>query len=273
MSNEAALLNTNNYNGFVGTKYFEFFVVFTILAATIITGIRTYELTENILFYVFTADRLITSWFAIEIFLRVYSAKSKKEFLLDRWNIFDIVVIVLLLLPMDGADLASFGRVIRILRILRLISIVPQLKLLTNAFLRSIPQLFYVIVLMFVIFYIYAAVGTTFFSEINEDLWGNIGISMLTLFRVMTFEDWTDVMYETMEIYPNSCFYYISFIFITAFATLNMVIGIMTASLESEQLDDIQDKNTNDMEILNHKIDVLTKLVKNKYLTEENSKP
>ena len=57
---------------------------------------------------------------------------------------------------------------------------------------------------------------------------------MLTLFRVMTFEDWTDVMYETMEVYPLSWVYYLTFIFFTAFAFLNMVIGIVVNVMERE---------------------------------------
>jgi len=56
----------------------------------------------------------------------------------------------------------------------------------------------------------------------------------LTLFRVMTFEDWTDVMYETMAVYPLSWIYYLSFIFFTAFAFLNMVIGIVVNVMEEE---------------------------------------
>jgi voltage-gated sodium channel len=57
---------------------------------------------------------------------------------------------------------------------------------------------------------------------------------MLTLFRVMTFEDWTDVMYETMAVYPLSWIYYLSFIFFTAFAFLNMVIGIVVNVMNAE---------------------------------------
>jgi len=74
-----------------------------------------------------------------------------------------------------------------------------------------------------------------FFETINPALWGNIALAMLTLFRVMTFEDWTDVMYETMEIYPLSWAFYLSFIFLTTFAFLNMVIGIVVNVLEEEQ--------------------------------------
>ena len=87
---------------------------------------------------------------------------------------------------------------------------------------------------MFIIFYIYAAVGATLFESINPTLWGDIAISMLTLFRVMTFEDWTDVMYETMAVYPLSWVFYLSFIFFTAFAFLNMVIGIIVNVMNAE---------------------------------------
>jgi voltage-gated sodium channel len=65
-------------------------------------------------------------------------------------------------------------------------------------------------------------------------LWGDIAHSLLTLFRVMTFEDWTDVMYETMAVYGYSWIFYLTFIFFTAFAFLNMIIGIVVNVLEEE---------------------------------------
>jgi voltage-gated sodium channel len=130
--------------------------------------------------------------------------------------------------------MALIGRLVRIFRVLRMISIIPELRMLLNSLLRALPQLGYVLLLIFIIFYIYAAVGATFFAKINPVLWGDISISLLTLFRVMTFEDWTDVMYETMEVHPSSWIYYLTFIFLTAFAFLNMVIGIVVNVLEDE---------------------------------------
>ena len=41
-------------------------------------------------------------------------------------------------------------------------------------------------------------------------------------------------MYETMEVYPLSWIYYLTFIFFTAFAFLNMVIGIVVNVMEEE---------------------------------------
>jgi len=118
---------------------------------------------------------------------------------------------------------------------LRMVSIIPELRMLLNSLITALPRLGYVATLMFIIFYIYAAAGSLFFERINPELWGNIAIAMLTLFRVMTFEDWTDVMYETMAVYPWSWLFYLSFIFLTTFAFLNMVIGIVVNVLEEEQ--------------------------------------
>ena len=87
---------------------------------------------------------------------------------------------------------------------------------------------------MFIIFYIYAAVGGFMFEKINATLWGDISISMLTLFRVSTFEDWTDVMYETMNVYAWSWVYYLTFIFLTTFVFMNMMIGIVLDVMQTE---------------------------------------
>ncbi len=139
------------------------------------------------------------------------------------------------LIPIQDSELALLGRLIRIFRVLRMVSIIPELRVLMNSLIRALPQLGYVCLLTFIIFYIFAAIGASFFASINADLWGDIGVSLLTLFRVMTFEDWTDVMYETMEVYPWSWAFYLSFIFLTAFAFLNMIIGIVVKVLEEEQ--------------------------------------
>jgi voltage-gated sodium channel len=138
--------------------------------------------------------------------------------------------------------MALLARLVRVFRVLRMVSVVPELRVLINSLIKALPQLGYVVLLMFIIFYIYAAIGSFIFNDINPDLWGDIAISMLTLFRIMTFEDWTDIQYETMEVYPMSWMYYMSFIFLTAFAFLNMVIGIVVNVMEEEHRASREDK-------------------------------
>jgi voltage-gated sodium channel len=224
----AALVRLRN------NKAFEFFVITVIIISALEIGAKTYPLTPTALTITQYIDVFITLFFLIEILIRFIAEENKKAFFKSAWNVFDTAVVVISLIPIDESELALLARLIRIFRVLRMISIVPELRVLINSLLTALPRLGYVVLLMFIIFYIYAAIGSFLFNEINPVLWGNIAISMLTLFRVMTFEDWTDIQYETMEVYPMSWIFYMSFIFFTAFAFLNMVIGIVVGVMDEE---------------------------------------
>ena len=217
-------------------------------------------------------DLFITVVFLVEIVIRFLGEKKKRNFFKQGWNIFDTLIVVVSLIPIDNSEMALVGRLIRIFRVLRMISIIPELRLLLNSLVKAMPQLGYVVLLMFIIFYIYAAVGSTFFAHINTELWGDISISMLTLFRVMTFEDWTDVMYETMEVYAFSWIYFITFIFFTAFAFLNMVIGIIVQVLEEENAKERKARAKESGEItlegLSEQMEELKELLKSKKTLE-----
>ncbi len=225
------------------SKIFEGFVVTVILVSALVIGAKTYEIPASALALIKILDWSITFIFLTEIIIRFMAEERKKDFFKSGWNIFDTLIVIVSLIPIEDSDLALVGRLVRIFRVLRMVSIVPELRILLNALFKALPQLGYVLLLMFIIFYIYAAIGTTFFNSINSSLWGDISISMLTLFRVMTFEDWTDVMYETMSVYSLSWFYYLSFIFLTAFAFLNMVIGIVVNVMEDEHAQEKLEKD------------------------------
>jgi|TARA_B110000116_G_C16779779_1_gene557683 voltage-gated sodium channel len=216
-------------------KVFELFVIAVIIFSAVMIGAKTYDVSPWVLQLMVVLDWAITLIFLAEITVRFLGEPNKKSFFGKFWNIFDTLIVVISLIPVADSELAIVGRLVRIFRVLRMVSMIPELRVLLNSLVKALPQLSYVMLLMFIIFYIYAAVGSTFFHAINPDLWGDISISLLTLFRVMTFEDWTDVMYETMEVYPLSWSFYLSFIFFTAFAFLNMVIGIVVNVLEDER--------------------------------------
>jgi voltage-gated sodium channel len=215
-------------------KIFETFVILVIVISALMIGAKTYPIPAQAAQVLRLFDLGITVFFLIEILIRMAAEKNLKTFFTKGWNIFDFLIVTASLIPVDDSEAALLGRLLRVFRVLRLISIIPELRILMNAFVTAIPRMGYVSLLMFIIFYIYAAMGSMFFHEINQELWGNITIAMLTLFRIATFEDWTDVMYETMEVYPLSWSFYLSFIFIVAFVFLNMMIGIVLETLQRE---------------------------------------
>jgi len=215
------------------SKLFQGAVIAVILLSALLIGAKTHNLSANTIAILALLDLGVTIFFVIEIVIRYLAYPNKKRFFHSGWNIFDTVIVIGSLIPSGGSGVL-LARLLRVFRVLRLVSMVPELRLLINALFKAIPRMGYIALLMFVIFYIYAAIGSMFFHPINEVLWGDVSISMLTLFRVATFEDWTDVMYETMAVHPLSWIYYLSFIFLTAFIFLNMMVGTVLEVMSQE---------------------------------------
>ena len=255
-------------------KAFELFVIGVIVFSSVMIGVKTYELSSFMSKALWVMDYAITVFFLIEIIIRMIAEKKFLQFFKKGWNIFDSCIVAISLIPLENSEYALIARMLRLFRVMRLISFIPELRVLVTALLTALPRMGYVALLMFIIFYIYAVVGNVLFAEINPVLWGDLGISLLTLFRVATFEDWTDVMYEVMEVYGVSWIYFITFIFFSAFIFLNMMIGIVLEVLSEEhnkmnavteeehqhELVENQATMQQQIELLNKKMDTLIKL-------------
>ncbi len=215
-------------------KIFEWSVISIIILSAMMIGATTYDISPGGMTVLKFFDIAVTVFFLIELLIRMAAEERLKDFFKKGWNIFDFLVVTASLIPVDESEMVLLARLLRIFRVLRLVSMIPELRILMDALVKAIPRIAYVVVLMFIIFYIYGAIGSFWFEKINPVLWGDITIAMLTLFRVATFEDWTDVMYETMEVYPFSWIFYLTFIFLTAFVFLNMMIGVVLDVMQQE---------------------------------------
>ncbi len=215
-------------------KAFELFVIGVIVFSSLMIGMRTYELHPLLDGGLRFLDYAVTLFFVIELSIRMAAEKRLADFFKKGWNIFDFIIVMVSLIPLDDSEYALIARMLRLFRVMRLISFIPELRVLVNALISAMPRMGYVALLMFIIFYLYAVIGNLLFGHLNPVLWGDLGVSLLTLFRVATFEDWTDVMYEAMTLYSLSWIYFITFIFFSAFVFLNMMIGIVVEVLDEE---------------------------------------
>lgn len=224
----------DNFIQLRSNKIFELFVVVIIIFSALLVGAKTYRETFQFNFLISLLDWAVTIFFVCEIVIRMLAERRFLNFFKSGWNVFDFVIVVASLIPIDGGQSVLLARLLRVFRVLRLISIVPELRILMNAFLSAIPRMSYIALFMFIIFYIYGAIGSFIFHDINPFYWENVSVAMLTLFRIATFESWTSIMYETMEVYPLSWLFYLSFIFLSAFVFLNMMIGVVLEVMQEE---------------------------------------
>ena len=179
-------------------------------------------------------DYSITVFFTIEILIRIFAERSLINFFKDGWNVFDFLIVSISLIPIGGAESIFVARLLRIVRILRIITVVPAFRHIIDSLIQTIPRVGFIALLMFIFIYIWGAIGTLFFDEINPERWGNIGVAMLTLVQVATYDDWAAIMRELIVVYPVAWIYFVSFIIVNAVVLLNMVIGVIVDVMTKE---------------------------------------
>ena len=241
-------------------KIFEAFVISVILISAITIGFRTFDESVDPEYFLWLgySDYLITVIFLIEIIIRIIAERNILKFFKQGWNIFDFSVVAISLIPIEASETVFLARLVRVFRLMRLISFVPQFRILIEALIKAIPRVGYVLMLMFVVFYIYAALGSLMFDELDPLHWGNIALAMLTLFQVATLEGWPDLLYSAFEVYPWSWLFFVSFIIINSFIFLNMIIGVIIDIVIRSNSDNSPEE-IKLLEELNSKLDELSK--------------
>ena len=129
------------------------------------------------------------------------------------------------------------ARLLRIVRILRIITVIPAFRHIIEALIKTIPRVGFIALLMFIFIYIWAALGTLFYEDSDPEHWANIGVAMLTLVQVATYDDWAMIMSRILDDYPIAWLYFVTFIIVNAVVLLNMVIGVIVDVMTTEARD------------------------------------
>lgn len=211
----------------VQSNVFQTAIIATIFAASILMGFETYTSLYRTYHSLFrTLDIIIQMIFTVEIGLRILAFGNKPlDFFRSGLNVFDFAVTALFYLPFGGSYVAVF-RLVRLFRVFRLVTALPNLQLLVGALLKSIPSIGYVAVLLFIQFYIFAIIGHFQFGAHDPENFGNLGVSLMTLFEVVTLEGWVDI-YKAQPNVVAATVYFISFILLGTMIVMNLFIGVI----------------------------------------------
>lgn len=186
-----------------------------------------------------TLDRSILAVFVLELTARLIV--RPRGFWRDPWRIFDLVVVGVALVPATGA--LSALRAFRILRVLRLVSAVPAMRRVVAGLLSALPGMGSIVALLGLIFFVFSVISTKLFSEAFPHWFGTLGKSAYTLFQVMTLESWSmGIVRPVMEVYPWAWALFVPFIILTAFAVLNLFIGVIVDAMQSEHASEAHDE-------------------------------
>ncbi|MDG5787713.1 ion transporter [Evansella sp. AB-P1] len=251
----------------VNHRYFSRIIIFLIMFNAVIVGLETYpSIYEGNSMLFFRIDVTLLWIFSIEILLRLFASPNIKDFFKSSWNWFDILIVSAGHI-FAGAHFVTVLRILRVLRVFRAISVIPSLRRLVDALLMTIPALGNIMLLMSIIFYIFAVTGTMLFREVAPEYFGSLELSLLTLFQVVTLESWaSEVMRPIFEQLPWSWVYFVAFVLVGTFVIFNLFIGVIVNNVEKTESADEEEENTHKEVVeLRQEVRELKALIENQF--------
>ena len=183
--------------------------------------------------------------FTIEILCRIFA--FRKDFFRESQNIFDFIVVAVSWIPSPVCRWASALRVFRAMLLLNRLS---QLKSIMRSLMDALPNIGWVSVLLFIVYYVFAVLTTNLFGH-DFAAFQSLEKSLFSLFQLMTLESWPELLAPILEKYPYSWLVFIPFMVLTSYIFLNLVIGIIVTSMhdislkkkstEKREIDEIRD--------------------------------
>jgi len=265
------MFNKENIKSIVHSLVFERFITIVILLNSILVGLETTY--QNDLIKIVQISCLII--FVVEILMRFISRRTTKSFFKDGWNIFDLLIILISLIPEDisgDSGLVSAFRVLRIFRVLRLLRASQEIRLIVSVLIKSVKSLWYNAMVYVIFCYLFTLIGVILFKlppDITEeqkfkleqvtslgdniDPFGSIGEGFLTLFSITLGYEWwqtrnTLEKSSELKLIDSSHSTISSYLFIwygfAVFLLLNLVVGAVINNYQVI-LEEIKDKDKN----------------------------
>ncbi len=229
----------------VESSWFQNAILIVIAINAVIMGLQT-SATINAAIgpLLVVLDYICLGIFILEILLKLIAYGFR--FFTDGWNWFDLIIVVCSVF--SGLAFLKVLRVFRIFRIfrtfkalkglraMRMVSRLDKLRMIIGAIGKSIPGISWTAVLLLLIYYIFALIGTSLFGEAFPEWFGSIGKSLYTLFQVMTLESWSmGISRPVMEVFSWAWLYFVPFVLISSFVVMNVVVGIVVNSISEVQ--------------------------------------
>ncbi len=203
-------------------------------------------------------DHVCLGFFVFEVLAGIASfGRRPWRYFRDGWNIFDFVIVAASFLPGVRENITIL-RMLRLARVVRILRGMPSMRIILVAAGKALPKSAGVFALTGLVMYLWAMLGWIMFEKTDGDHFGTVGKALLNLFQLVAFDDMGNVIRDSMDENVWTLPYYIVFILFGAFILVNIMIGVVLASMEEAQkLDDEDGQVSADTALLIARIEQL----------------
>ncbi|XP_049310260.1 voltage-dependent calcium channel type A subunit alpha-1 isoform X16 [Bactrocera dorsalis] len=259
----------------VKTQWFYWFVIVLVFLNTMCVAVEHYDQPQFLTDFLYYAEYVFLGLFMSEMFIKMY-ALGPRTYFESSFNRFDCVVISGSIFEVIWSEVksGSFGlsvlRALRLLRIFKVTKYWSSLRNLVISLLNSMRSIISLLFLLFLFILIFALLGMQLFggqfsfkSGTPETNFNTFPIALLTVFQILTGEDWNEVMYQGIKSqggYKKGMIYSVYFIVLVLFGNytlLNVFLAIAVDNLanaqeltaaEEEQVEEDKEKQLQELE-------------------------
>uniref|UniRef100_A0A8C5M5R3 Voltage-dependent L-type calcium channel subunit alpha n=1 Tax=Leptobrachium leishanense TaxID=445787 RepID=A0A8C5M5R3_9ANUR len=250
----------------VKSRLFYWFVIIVILLNTVTVATEHHNQPEWLTRAQDTANQVLLAMFTIEMILKTYALGFQSYFmsLFNRFDCFVVCTGILEILLVSSNIMSPLGisvlRCIRLLRIFKITRYWTSLNNLVASLLNSVRSIASLLLLLFLFMIIFALLGMQMFggkfdfedTQIRRSTFDNFPQALITVFQILTGEDWNAVMYDGIMAYGGPsfpgmsvCIYFIVLFVCGNYILLNVFLAIAVDNLaEAESLTAAQKAKT-----------------------------
>lgn len=252
----------------VKSRFFYWLVIIMILVNTVIIATEHHNQPASLTKAQDIANEVLLALFTMEMIVKVY-ALGFQSYFMSIFNRFDCFVVCtgLIEVLLVGSNIMSpLGisvlRCIRLLRIFKITRYWTSLNNLVASLLNSVRSIASLLLLLFLFMIIFALLGMQMFGgkfdfediEVRRSTFDTFPQALITVFQILTGEDWTSVMYNGIMAYGGPsfpgmsvCIYFIILFVCGNYILLNVFLAIAVDNLaEAENLTSAQKAKAED---------------------------
>ncbi|XP_055550029.1 voltage-dependent calcium channel type A subunit alpha-1-like isoform X9 [Wyeomyia smithii] len=237
----------------VKTQWFYWFVIVLVFLNTICVAVEHYGQPPWLSDFLYYAEFVFLGLFMCEMLIKIY-ALGPRIYFESAFNRFDCIVIAgsIFEVVWSAYKEGSFGisvlRALRLLRIFKVTKYWSSLRNLVISLLSSMRSIISLLFLLFLFILIFALLGMQLFGGqfiLPEGTpptnFNTFTIALLTVFQILTGEDWNEVMYlgiNSQGGHKSGMMYSLYFIILTLFGNytlLNVFLAIAVDNLANAQ--------------------------------------
>ncbi|MDX2016643.1 MAG: ion transporter [Planctomycetota bacterium] len=215
---------------FVDGAPFTKFILAVIVTNAVVIGLETYHASPVWAI----VNQICLAIYIVEIVLKFLARDSVRAFFSDGWNLFDLAIIIAAFLP-DVGELGTVARILRVFRVLRLVRTIPELRLIVSVLVRSVVSMKYIGLLAVIFFYVFAVIGVKVLGP-HQPEFRDLHTALFTLFRVLTQDNWAELVYTGQEhVGWYATAYHTGWIILATFILVNLVVGAIINNYQEVQ--------------------------------------